>query len=78
MLPINAKFMAKLKRYYETDEELILVIEYVAPGPLFNIVSPYLMERASGYVIVNIKGFCRDDNPKIILTNQPWPSAKKW
>ena len=47
MLPINAKFMAKLKRYYETDEELILVIEHVAPGPLFNIVSPYLMERAS-------------------------------
>ena len=47
MLPINAQFMAKLKRYYETDEELILVIEHVAPGPLFNIVSPYLMERAS-------------------------------
>merc|ERR1711962_96333 len=47
MLPINAKNMAKLKRYYETDEELILVIEYIAPGPLFNIVSPYLMERAS-------------------------------
>ena len=29
MLPINAKNMAKLKRYYETDEELILVIEYI-------------------------------------------------
>ena len=52
MLPINAKFMAKLKRYYETDEELILVIEHVAPGPLFNIVSPYLMERASRYLII--------------------------
>lgn len=47
LLPIKNKYMAKLKRYYETNEELILVVEYISPGPLFNIIHPYLREQAS-------------------------------
>ena len=47
LLPINSKFMVRLKRYYETDEELILVMNFVAPGLLFKIVAPYLAEQAS-------------------------------
>ena len=47
LLPINAKYMVKLKRYYETDEELILVIDFISPGPLFSIITPYLTEQAS-------------------------------
>ena len=45
-LPMNVKFMTKLLRYYESDDELILVLEYIAPGPLFKIIHPYLKEQA--------------------------------
>ena len=46
-LPINMKYMTKLRRYYESDEALILVVDHVAPGRLFDVVHPYLVEKAS-------------------------------
>ena len=47
VLPINVSYMVNLLRYYETDEVLILVLEFVPPGCLFPIVQPYLTEKAS-------------------------------
>ena len=49
LLPMKSRFMVKLKRYYETDEELILILEHIGPGPLFSIIAPYLSEQASNY-----------------------------
>ena len=47
VLPINVNYMVKLKRYYETPDTLILVLEYIAPGCLFHIVHPYLKEKSA-------------------------------
>ena len=49
-LPMNIKFMTKLLRYYESDDELILVLEYIAPGPLFKIIHTYLREQAGNFL----------------------------
>ena len=32
LLPLNIRFMVKLKRYYENNEELILVLDYIESG----------------------------------------------
>ena len=47
VLPINVNYMVKLKRYYETPDTLILVLDYIAPGCLFHIVHPYLKEKSA-------------------------------
>ena len=50
ILPINVNYMVNLKRYYETDEVLILVLDYIAPGCLFYIIHPYLIEKSSKFL----------------------------
>ena len=42
MLPVKIPFMVKLLRYFETDELIYLVLEYVPNGPLFPILKPFL------------------------------------
>ena len=42
MLPVNIPFMVRLLRYFETDELIYLVLEYIPHGPLFPIVGPFL------------------------------------
>ena len=46
LLPINVKHMVTLQRYFENDDELILVLDYIAPGRLFDLIQPYLRERS--------------------------------
>ena len=41
ILPINVPFMARLLRYYENDDFLHLVLEYVPGGELYKIVDHY-------------------------------------
>ena len=55
VLPINVNYMAKLKRYYETPDTLILVLDYIARGCLFRIVHPYLKEKAAKILNNSIK-----------------------
>ncbi len=49
LLPMNVRFMTKLRRYYETDEALYLVLEHISPGQLFKILQPYLIEQAAQF-----------------------------
>ena len=55
VLPIDVNYMAKLKRYYETPDTLILVLDYIAPGCLFHIVHPYLKEKSAKILNNSIK-----------------------
>ena len=46
LLPINVKYMVTLQRYFESDDELILVLDYIVPGRLFDLIEPYLKEKS--------------------------------
>jgi hypothetical protein len=69
MLPMNIRYMAKLKGYYETDETLILVMDYISPGQLFNIVHPYLVSVCN--LTLNKTEICLfSPYPRVILLFQ--------
>lgn len=60
MLPVNIPFMVKLLRYFETDELIYLVLEYIPHGPLLPIVKPFLerlVSNNSENAQVNLKMF---------------------
>ena len=46
LLPINVKYMVSLQRYFENDDELVLILDYIAPGRLFDLIKPYLKSAA--------------------------------
>ena len=46
LLPINVKYMVSLQRYFENDDELVLILDYINPGRLFDLIKPYLREKS--------------------------------
>ena len=45
ILPVNVSYMSKLLRYYENDDFLHLVIEYIPGGELYKAVEPYFKQN---------------------------------
>merc|ERR1712150_376274 len=67
VLPINVNYMVKLKRYYETPDTLILVLDYIAPGCLFHIVHPYLKEKSAKI----LNNHSKNPNYSVFKTDNP-------
>ena len=45
ILPINVSYMTKLIRYYENDDFLHLVLEYVSGGELYDLIDYYFQKH---------------------------------
>ena len=45
LLPINVSYMTKLIRYYENDDFLHLVLEYVPGGELYSVIDHYFQRH---------------------------------